>query len=355
MAMVRFWLVLVALLLGNIFSKCLGEDLPIGGPASDSLQMRVEKVENNLQDPSGVAIRPGSTGKRHEVFVLDRGSGNVVRFYSDEPAKTANVITGFQGNQSDSGGDHPAGGSALAFLSRSRLLVMGDSSEGTRHALRIFELPSNGESIAASEPQQEILGRGHVDEGERSLFGIAQDSKRVYLCSEESPVAVAEASRQGNGLGNITAWTTADSAEKPLGATCVTGNPRSDKRYVVVGISAKHVQESSIEFYHPGTAQRLLSLEIPLLEVAGLAYGPDSGLLYAIDVARSDQTRGGIYRLDARFDRGRQGCAAHLIAPLVRPRAMAFAPDGTLYVIAGNPLNDDRPALSGLYRVPGPL
>ena len=350
MAMVRFWLVLVALFLGDIFSKCLGEDLPIGGPASDSLQMRVEKVENNLQDPSGVAIRPGRTGKRYEVFVLDNGSGNVVRFYSDEPARTENVITGFQDNERNSGG-----GSALAFLSRTHLLVMGDSSDGTRHALRIFELPIDRESIAASEPQQEILGRGHVDEGERSLFGIALDSDRVYLCSEESPDFVAEASRQGNGLGKITAWATDESGGKPLGATCVTVNPRSDKRYVVVGMSAKHVQESRIEFYHPGTAQRLLSLEIPLLEVAGLAYGPDSGLLYAIDVARTDQTRGGIYRLDAKLDRGRQGCAAHLIAPLVRPRAMAFAPDGTLYVIAGNQLNDEHSALSRLYRVPGPL
>lgn len=358
MIIVRVWLVLFALLLGNMGCECVGQDLPKVAPASVSLQARVERVENNWEDLVGVAIRPGGTGERYEVFVLDGATGNLVRFYSDEPAKRANVITGIQLNQSGSGEDRSPGGWAMAFLNRSHLLVMGGSLDGTQHVLKSFELPIDGQSMAAGEPHQEILSTPHhqlLGEGERSLFGIALDSERVYLCREGSQFAVAEASLQGNRLGDIGVWATAQPGDKPSGAACVTVNPRRDKSYVVVGIPAKSPQQSRLEFYHPGTAQRLLSLEIPLLEVAGLAYGPDSGLLYAIDAARTDPARGGIYRLDARLDGGRQACAAHLVAPLVRPRAMAFGPDGMLYVIAGNQVEDERSGRSGLYRVADPL
>ncbi len=228
MIIIRVWLVLFALLLGNMGWKCVGQDLPKVAPASVSFQARVERVEDNWEDLVGVAIRPGGTGERYEVFVLDGATGNLVRFYSDEPAKRANVITGIQLTESGSGEDRPPGGWAMAFLNRSHLLVMGGSLDGTQHVLKSFELPIDGQSMAAGEPHQEILSTPHrqpLGEGERSLFGIALDSERVYLCREGSQFAVAEASLQGNRLGDIGVWATAQPGDKPSGARLCDGQP----------------------------------------------------------------------------------------------------------------------------------
>jgi hypothetical protein len=356
----RVCLVLLALLLGNTFSKCVGQDLPAPDdvPPSPPLQVRVELVDHNLQDLAGIAIRPGGTAERYEIFVLVRATGNVVRFNSHKPAETANAITGFQLAQLGSGEKVPPGVSALAFLDQSHLLVMSDPSDDGRHSLRIFELPTDGESLVASEPQQEILSTPHPSHsaaGEQLLYGITRDAQRVYLCCVGSQFAISQASLQGNALGDITVWATAEPGDEPSGAACVTVNSRRDKGYVVAGIPAATPQQSRLVFYHPVTAERLLSLPIPLLEVAGLAYGPSSGLLYAIDVARRDEARGGVYRLDAGSAAGRQTCTAVAIAPLVRPTAMVFGPDSTLYVIAHNQADPQESSLSRLYRVRGHL
>jgi hypothetical protein len=348
-------LVLTALLLGNMVLNCVGQDLPAPAPVG---QVRVENVDNNLHDPAGIAIRPGGTAGQYEIFVLDKATGNLVRFNSQKPAETANAITGFQVARPDSDEKVATGVSALVFLDRGHLLVMSEPSDDGRHWLRTFELPVNGESLVASEPQQEILSLphpAHAAGGEQPLCGIAQDGERVYLCCVGSQFKISQASSEGNALGNVTVWATSKSDDELPGAACVTVNPQRDKGYVVAGIPAVPPKQSRLVFYHPVTAERLLSLPIPLLEVAGLAYGPDSGLLYAIDVASADESRGGIYRLDAGFAAGRQTCVAVAIAPLVRPTAMAFGPDGALYVICRNQSDAQEPSRSRLYRVTGHL
>ena len=59
--------------------------------------------------------------------------------------------------------------------------------------------------------------------------------------------------------------------------------------------------------------------------------------------------------LDAGSAAGRQTCTAVAIAPLVRPTAMVFGPDSTLYVIAHNQADPQESSLSRLYRVRGHL
>lgn len=67
-----------------------------------------------------------------------------------------------------------------------------------------------------------------------------------------------------------------------------------------------------------------------------MAYSPTDNL-YAVDVVRADAKLGGVYRLEAAEKDGRQTCRAVKIAGAERPTALAFGPDGAMYVTAIGP------------------
>ena len=90
-------------------------------------------------------------------------------------------------------------------------------------------------------------------------------------------------------------------------------------------------RDSTLAFYVPASANLALSLDTGLNDIFALAYSP-SGQLYAVDFSREDEASGGVYRLDDAIINGQQACQAVKIASVVRPTALAFSPDGTLYV-----------------------
>jgi hypothetical protein len=77
----------------------------------------------------------------------------------------------------------------------------------------------------------------------------------------------------------------------------------------------------------------LLNLKTELHDITGLAYSP-RGQLYAVDFAWLDTTQGGLFQL---LKDEAKGIRTKKILPLDKPTAMAFGPDGALYVtiIAG--------------------
>src|SRR5262245_39040317 len=81
-----------------------------------------EKVLKNLHYPCGIAVRPGGTADRYEVFIADSGSGRVIRWATHAPDASADVITGFPavGNFDRF---EPRGPVALWFLDPGLLVV----------------------------------------------------------------------------------------------------------------------------------------------------------------------------------------------------------------------------------------
>ena len=72
-------------------------------------------------------------------------------------------------------------------------------------------------------------------------------------------------------------------------------------------------------------------MPLELGAVVGLAYSSITGRLYAADFGRGEAP-GGIYRIDDDSQPGQPACRVVKIADIPRPTALAFAPDGTLYV-----------------------
>ena len=79
-----------------------------------------------------------------------------------------------------------------------------------------------------------------------------------------------------------------------------------------------------------------------LHDIVGLAISPQSGRLYAVDFASIAPEEGGLYRLDLKKDEGEMVCRATRLMPLDRPTAMAFTPDGTLFVTSLGSLNREH-------------
>jgi glucose/arabinose dehydrogenase len=89
----------------------------------------------------------------------------------------------------------------------------------------------------------------------------------------------------------------------------------------------------AVSFYNPqDKGKLLLSVPTGLNEIVGLAYSPQSGNLYALDLSRNDAKEAGLYRIDAARQDGRMAAKAIKIVELDKPTALVFTSDGTLYV-----------------------
>jgi hypothetical protein len=164
------------------------------------------------------------------------------------------------------------------------------------------------------------------------VYGVATSKAAVFItCHGDGRsgwVARSEYSR-GTRFRPLRRFPAAGAApiKAPAG---VTISPRGE---VVIGQmgEAGPQRDSRLSFFNANTGKQLLDLETGLYDVAALAYSR-MGNLYALDIAWSDEKAGGLFRLDAARESNAPSIRAVQIAPLERPTAMAFAPDGTLYV-----------------------
>ena len=90
-----------------------------------------------------------------------------------------------------------------------------------------------------------------------------------------------------------------------------------------------------LAFYNPIDGKVELAMATDLHEFIGLAYSPITGSLYAADFA------GGIHRIDDASEPGHPACRTVKVADVSKPTALAFAPDGALYVVTFGSGDDD--------------
>jgi DNA-binding beta-propeller fold protein YncE len=90
--------------------------------------------------------------------------------------------------------------------------------------------------------------------------------------------------------------------------------------------------DSLLTLYDVKSGKLLWKATTGLHDIAGLAYSPKSGKLYAVDFAWMDSKQGGLFRLDVTSSPTGATVKATKIAPLDKPTALAFGADGALYV-----------------------
>ena len=318
----------------------------------------VETLLNGLKNPCGVAIRPGESTERYEIFVADSGAGRIIRLKNDaEESSPVDVITGFPlSNLGDTG--LSVGPMGLLFLDRRRLVV-GASGDAAA-TVRLFELEDEAVALPADSAKQQITWKAeqanfnHVYAIARTRANdIVRDALVVTCFDNALSGDVGTIVLRADTLIELALLNASKAGTESNSPAAIT---IGDGGYIVVGLIGKLRQphDSRLAFHHPASGAGLMELSTELNDILALAYSPSTGNLYAADAAWTDPKNGGVFRIDAANEPSALKSVSVKIADAVRPSGLAFGPDGALYVTAfGDP--DETNSAGVLLRITGDL
>ena len=265
--------------------------------------------------------------------------GGVVRIASDAPDRVADAVTGFPTAADGSDPFDQIGPRGLAFLDDYQLVVATATASGG--AIRTYGIPADRRAQRADQPRQELkLPAGGGWAVTRTRANDAVPDLLVIAATATGPAnRLLQCRVQADFLGEL----------QPFGgpqgtAATATAVTVGDRGYVAVGRSdvGGAGGASTISLYNPADGATLLSLDTTLHQLVALAYSPATGNLYAADFApTSGADAGGVYRIDDASQPGHPACHAVKVAAVHRPTALAFGPDGALYVTAFGDDGDD--------------
>jgi hypothetical protein len=318
---------------------CLAAVLGLAAAAQDA---KVETVVGGLSNPCGVAVQP-ETG---HVFVSDSAAGRVVRVVD---GKLEDVITGFPKDVFGKGPFYDIGPLGLVFLDKNTLVVGDGGFKDGEECIRVYTVPEPGKPAlnfdkdAKAKSGPIAAADGIVGEG--NLYALAATKTAIYVtCNgDDTKGWVAKVEITGSKFGNLERFIPTKEAvevDAPVGITI------SERGEIVVGQFGENNKphDSLLTFYSAKTGMKIMNLETGLYDITGLAYSPKSKLLYATDFAWMADTEGGLFRLDSDPKNAATALKTVKIAGLDKPTAMAFAPDGTLYITVVGPKKADENA-----------
>jgi DNA-binding beta-propeller fold protein YncE len=302
---------------------------------------KVETVLNGLHHPSGVAVQPGGLSTRFQLFVSDTAAGRVIRLGSDASDGGIEVITGFPTTPIAKGPFGPLGPRGLLFVDDDQLVVAATGING--EAIRAYNVPEAGQVLRADQSRQQLKLdiRG-------SCYAMARTRANEYVpdllvvsfAAVGGRDVLLECRVQADFLGDLKLFGNEDAVLQLNAPMAVTV---SASGYVVVGQAGalNASRDSKIAIHNPADGAMIVSFDAELHDVVGLAYSPATGNLYSVDFASAVPDDGGVYRIDDASSPGHPACRAVKVADVRHPTALAFGPDGALYVTAFGEADDD--------------
>jgi len=332
--------------LASLLTLLAGQQICADEPAP----AKVETVVGGLDHPMALAVQPG-TGM---VFVSESGAGRICRLTPDSAVE---VVGGFPTAALGSGEQRlTLGPLGIAFADRNLLAVGTTAETAGTSPVRVYELPPSGPKIAAEKPKYAVaLGQGDGKKATAigNLFALALDLPGKMVAGS------FDSRHPDRGwLGRLDVSQERAGTLTPVIATgteqprAVAISPRGE--WVTVEMStADQFGRSLLKFYHPETKKELLRLDTGLHDVSGLAYSPRTGWLYVTAAGQQDSAESGVFRLDRDLIKGKPGVKPVRIAKLDRPTALAFAPNGILYVAQLGKADSDKKQSGSVVRLIG--
>jgi hypothetical protein len=324
--------------LREIFLLVLLLNVVLAGASAAAEEVAVDTVLSGLDRPCGIAARLGGTAVRYELFIAESGAGRIVRWSNLSPSGRHDAITGFATDEADRPFQQ-TGPLGLLFVDPD-LLVVAAASDREQGCLSVFELPDEGQHLTADQAIDRLPGRSPAGPTASDISCSSLTRSRANDHVPDMLVAAIRGAGRPGGLYKLRLqagvvgslqpfWedNTSEAVSRPMAvATSNTG------RIVVARADVPgKATAGRLTFVNPIDGSVDLEMPLELAEVTGLAYSPITGRLYAADFG-DDANKGGIYRIDDDSQPGQPMCRVVKIADVPRPTALAFAPDGTLYV-----------------------
>jgi DNA-binding beta-propeller fold protein YncE len=305
-------------------------------------ETKADTVLGGLSNPTGLAVQP-ETG---HVFVSDSAAGRIIRVVD---GKAEDVVVGFPKDGYGKGPFYDIGPLGLAFLDKDTLVVGDGSFKDGEEYVRVFTVPAAGKPALNFDKDAKAklgpLGEKDGLKPEGNFYAIAVGKTAIYISSngDDTKGWVLKADVTGTKLGELTRYIATKEAVEVDAPVGITIGPEGD---IVVGQMGEvnKPKDSLLTFYSAKTGKKILNLETGLYDITGLAYGPKTKLLYALDFAWMSSSDGGLYRLDKSNAGGKQGVKATKVLALEKPTAMAFGKDGELYITVVGPKKDSENA-----------
>lgn len=288
-------------------------------------------VATNLDNPSGVVVHSG-TG---HIFVAAHDGVHRITPKGKKNERVKLEVSGFPTDIYGKGPKYEIGPLGVAFLDDSHLVVGDGSRKDGSELIRIYKV---GET-APDKPQKEdgaVYTLGPIGpsedspKGEGNFYGIAVGAGAIFSSSngDDTKGWVLKAAIEGGKPGKLTPFIktkVATGVDAPVG---VTFSPNGEQLVVSQMGEMNVPKDSLLTCYNPKSGELIKKYKTGLHDIAGVAYHPKSGKLYAVDYAWIKNEDGGLFELEVAGDEVK----ATKIASLDRPSALAFDKKGNLYV-----------------------
>ncbi len=311
-------------------------------PGDETADYTVETVLTGLDNPWGLAVRPGQAKAGvAALYIAESGTRRVVRISTDRSRDVSEVIIGFPENSNSQNRLSATGPLGLLFLNRSQLVVGSGGLGRGKDRLRVYRLPTDGSVLTAKQMYHSVgpISTDNSSAGvEGSCYGLAKTNDDLLFATfldDDSQSWILKAPVKANRLVDLQSFIAMKKLAGNSGPMGITVNPQPRLQYLVVGLmgSVETPRDSRLRFFSPKSGTLALDLATGLHDIVGLAYSPN-GTLYAVDLAWNAEQDGGVYRLDDAQAGGRQVCRPVKIASADKPTALVFVGKGTLYVTA---------------------
>mgnify|MGYP002623527105 CR=1 FL=1 len=296
--------------------------------AADPVTPKV--VVTNLENPSGIALHEASG----DVFVASRWG--VYRY--NPPSNIVELaIAGYPTDVYGKGPKYNIGPLGVAFMNADHLVVGDGSRPDGEELVRVYKVSekAKGKDEPVDEKTAEytlgpITAGEQSAKGEGNFYGVAAGADGIFItCNGDDTKGWVSRIEIKDGkpteLKPFIATKIATNVDAPV---AITYSP--DGKQLVIGqMGEVNVPgDSLLTFYDPKSGKLTNSYKTDLSDIAGLAYSPTTGKLYAVDFAWAEPDKGGLFELVIDGD----AVKSTKIVGLDKPAALAFDKAGKLYL-----------------------